>query len=75
MSKIRKLYCFDKKNTEEIMSFLNNGVTDNYINNITFNPILPVHYLLPLNCKFLPESFVYESDKSIKSFGEFIINI
>lgn len=67
MGKIRKLYYFDKKNTEEMISFLNNSATDNYINNIMFNPFLLVHYLLPLNWKFLPESYVYEEDNKIKS--------
>ena len=34
MRKIRKLYYFDKKNTEEMISFLNNNANDNYVNNI-----------------------------------------
>lgn len=66
MSKIRKLYYFDKKNTQEMISFLNNTVNDNYINHVMFNPLLPLHYFLPLRFKFLPESYVLKEDKEIK---------
>lgn len=66
MSRIRKLYYFDKKNTQEMISFLNNTVNDNYINHVMFNPLLPLHYFLPLRFKFLPESYVLKEDKEIK---------
>ena len=66
MSKIRKLYYFDKKNAQEMISFLNNSVNDTYINRIMFNPLLPLHHLLPLRLKFLPESFVLKDGKEIK---------
>ena len=66
MSKIRKLYYFDKKNAQEMISFLNNNVNDNYINHVMFNPFLPLHHLLPLKFKFLPESFVLKEGKSLK---------
>lgn len=66
MSKIRKLYYFDKKSTQEMISFLNNSATDTYINQIMFNPLLPLHHLLPLGWKFLPESFVLKNKKEIK---------
>lgn len=66
MSRIRKLYYFDKKNTQEMISFLNNSVNDTYINRIMFNPFLPLHHLLPLRLKFLPESFVLKDGKDIK---------
>lgn len=66
MSKIRKLYYFDKKNTEEMISFLNNGVHDTYVSRIMFNPFLPLHHILPLKLKFLPESFVLKEDNVIK---------
>lgn len=66
MSKIRKLYFFDKKNAQEMISFLNNSVYDNYINHIMFNPFLPLHHLLPLNLKFLPESYVLKEDEELK---------
>ncbi len=66
MGKIRKLYYFDKKETEEMISFLNNRVNDKYINSTMFNPLLLFHHLLPLKLKFLPESFVLEEGKEIK---------
>jgi len=66
MSRIRKLYYFDRKNTEEMISFLNNAVNDTYVNRIMFNPFLPLHYFLPLRFKFLPESYVLKEEKEIK---------
>ena len=66
MSKIRKLYFFDKKNVQEMISFLNNSVSDNYINHIMFNPLIPLHHLLPLRFKFLPESYVLKEKNEIK---------
>lgn len=64
MSKIRKLYYFDKKNMQEMISFLNNR--DAYISRIMFNPLAPLHHLLPLRLKFLPESYVLKDKKDIK---------
>ena len=64
MRKIRKLYYFDKKNMQEMISFLNNR--DAYIGHVMFNPLLPLHHLLPLKCKFLPESYVLKDKKEIK---------
>lgn len=66
MSRIRKLYYFDKKNAQEMISFLNNSVNDTYINRIMFSPFLPLHHLLPLRLKFLPESFVLKDKKMLK---------
>jgi hypothetical protein len=66
MSKIRKLYYFDKKNTQEMISFLNNNAMDTYINHIMFNPFVPLHHLLPLSLKFLPESYLLKDKKEIK---------
>lgn len=66
MSKIRTLYYFDKKSTQEMISFLNNSAYDTYINHIMFNPFIPLHHLLPLRFKFLPESYVLKDKKSIK---------
>ena len=64
MTKIRKLYYFDKKNAREMISFLNNG--ENYINHIMFNPLVPLHHLLPLRFKYLPESYVLKGKDDIK---------
>ena len=47
-----------------MISFLNNR--DKYINHIMFNPLLPLHHLLPLRFKFLPESYVLKEKKEIK---------
>ena len=66
MSKIRKVYFFDKKNAQEMISFLNNNVNDKYINQIMFHPLMPFHYLLPLKFKFLPESYVLKDGNKIK---------
>lgn len=66
MSKIRKLYWFDKKNTEEMISFLNNSTSDNYINYIMYNPFILLHHILPLKFKFLPESYILQEGKVIK---------
>ncbi len=66
MTKIRKLYYFDKKNTQEMISFLNNNVYDTYINHIMFNPFIPLHHLLPLKFKFLPESYLLKDKKRQK---------
>lgn len=64
MRKIRKLYYFDKKRMQEMISFLNNR--DKYINHIMFNPLIPLHHLLPLRFKFLPETYVLKDKKEIK---------
>lgn len=64
MTKIRSLYFFDKKDTKEMISFLNNS--DYYTHHIMFNPLMPLHHLLPLRYKFLPESYVLKYGKNIK---------
>lgn len=64
MTKIRKLYYFDKKNAREMISFLNNE--DTYVNNIMFNPFILLHHLLPLRFKYLPESYVLKDKKDIR---------
>ena len=64
MTKIRKLYYFDKKKTKEMISFLNNG--DTYINHIMFSPLAPFHHLLPLKIKFIPESYILKDKNDVK---------
>ena len=66
MTKIRKLYYFDKKNTQEMISFLNDYINDNYVNKVMFNPFLPLHHLLPLKFKFLPESYILKRENYIR---------
>ena len=64
MSKIRKLYYFDKKRIKEMIPFLNSK--DSYIHHFMFNPLIPLHHLLPLKLKFLPESYVLKDRDKIK---------
>lgn len=66
MSKIRKLYSFDKKRMLEMISFLNNDAGNSYINGIMFNPMILLHHILPLRFKYLPESYVLKDNKDIK---------
>ena len=66
MSRIRKLYYFDKKKTLEMISFLNNDAGNAYINGIMFNPLILLHHLLPLRFKYLPESYVLKDKNEIK---------
>ena len=49
---------------QEMISVLNNR--DTYINNIMFNPLIPLHHLLPLKLKFLPETYVLKDKQEIK---------
>lgn len=49
---------------QEMISFLNNR--DAYISRIMFNPCAPLHHILPLKFKFLPESYVLKDKKDIK---------
>lgn len=66
MTRIRRLYYFDKSKTEEMISVLNNSANDTYINHIMFNPFIILHHLLPLKWKFLPESYVLKDNNDIK---------
>ncbi len=66
MSKIRRLYFFDKKNTQEMISFLNNSTYDTYITRVMFNPFIFLHHLIPLRFKYLPESYILKDKKQIK---------
>lgn len=64
MRKIRKLYYFDKKNAKEMISFLNNN--ESYVNHFMFNPFSPLHHLLPLRFKWMPESYILKDNKEMK---------
>jgi len=66
MSKIRRLYYFDKKNTKEMISFLNNDSADSYVHHVMFNPLIPFHHILPLKLKFLPESYLLKEGRTVK---------
>lgn len=47
-----------------MISFLDNE--DLYVHNVMFNPFLPLHHLLPLRFKYLPESFVLKDKRDMK---------
>lgn len=49
---------------QEMISFLNNR--DAYISRIMFNPFIPLHHLIPLRFKFMPESYVLKDKREIK---------
>ncbi|MBQ7126274.1 hypothetical protein IJO12_04230 [bacterium] len=66
MSRIRKLCLFDKKKIYDMVSFLNNETADSYLDKLIFNPLLILHYILPLKLKYLPESYVLKDGKDIK---------
>jgi len=64
MVTIRKANYFDNFKLEEMISFLNSDV--NYYTNFFMNfPLNIIHDLLPLDLKFLQESYVIEEDKDI----------
>ena len=67
MSKIRKLYFYDKPKVLKMISLLNNGASDRYLDLSMFNPLNLLHYLVPLKYKFQPESYVYKDGKDIKA--------
>ena len=50
-----------------MISFLNNR--DAYISRIMFNPLIPLHHLIPLKFKFLPESYVLKDKKEISKIN------
>ena len=64
MVTIRKANYFDNFKLEEMISFLNSDA--NYYRNFFMNfPLNIIHDLLPLDLKFLQESYVIEKDKDI----------
>lgn len=66
MSRIRKLYFFDKKKVGEMISFLSNSANETYINHIMFSPFVLLHYFVPLRFKFLPESYILKEKPNVK---------
>lgn len=63
--KIRKANYFDKFRLKKIISFLSSDAIDHYTKVFMNFPFNTIHDLLPLNFKFLPESYVIEEDKEI----------
>ena len=67
MSTIRKFRFFDKKKVLILHPFINNENECN-IDLPLFNPFLPLHHMLPLKYKFMPEAFVYSENNNVKAF-------
>lgn len=63
--KIRKVNYFDKFKLKKMISFLSSDAVDRYTKVFMNFPFYLVHSLLPLNFKFLPESYVIEENKEI----------
>lgn len=65
MVRIRKANYFDKFKLKKMISFLSSDAI-NYYTKVFMNfPFNTIHNLLPLNLKFLPESYVIEENKDI----------
>ena len=65
MVRIRKASYFDKNKLKKMISFLSSDAI-NYYTKVFMNfPFNEIHDLLPLNLKFLPESYVIQEGKDI----------
>lgn len=65
MVRIRKASYFDKNKLKKTISFLSSDAI-NYYTKVFMNfPFNEIHDFLPLNLKFLPESYVIEENKDI----------
>lgn len=65
MRKIRKANYFDKFRLKKMISFLSSDAINRYTKVFMNFPFYLIHGLLPLNLKFLPESYVIEENKEI----------
>lgn len=65
MVRIRKANYFDKFKLKKMISFLSSGAISQYTRAFMNFPFNTLHDLLPLNYKFLPESYVIEEDKEL----------
>lgn len=63
--KIRKTNYLDKYKIKKLISFLSPNVLEHYTKIFSYFPFAHIHNYLPIYLKFLPESFVIESDKKI----------
>lgn len=62
---IRKTNYFDKSKLKKMISFLGTDAINHYTKVFMNFPFNLIHNLLPLNLKFLPESYVIEENKEI----------
>lgn len=65
MVRIRKANYFDKFKLKKVISFLSTDAINQYIKGFINFPCSFIHEFLPLNLKFLPESYVIEENKEI----------
>lgn len=65
MVRIRKTNYFDKFKLKKMISFLSADVIDHYTKVFSYSPFSLLHDFLPLNLKFLPESYIIEENKDI----------
>lgn len=65
MVRIRKANYFDKFKLKKMISFLSSDAINQYTKVFMNFPFNTIHDLLPLNLKFLPESYVIEENKDI----------
>lgn len=65
MVRIRKANYFDKFKLKKMISFLSTDVINHYTKVLMNVPFSLFHELLPLNLKFLPETYVIEENKNI----------
>lgn len=65
MVRIRKANYFDKFKLKKMISFLSSDIINHYTKVFMNFPFNLVHDLLPLNLKFLPESYVVEENNNI----------
>lgn len=63
MIKIRKSNCFDKFRLKKILSFLSDDAVKHYTMVLKAFPYMTLHDLLPLQLKFLPETYIVEDNK------------
>lgn len=65
MVRIRKANYFDRFKLKKMISFLSSDAINHYTKVFMNFPFNTIHDLLPLNLKFLPESYVIEENKDI----------
>lgn len=65
MVRIRKANYLDKFKLKKMIAFLSSDVINHYTKGLTNLPFSLIHELLPLNLKFLPETYVIEENKNL----------
>lgn len=65
MARIRKLFCFDIPKIKKMISYLGADEGERFSKNLVLNAIVCAQSLLPLQYKFMPESFIFLEDNEI----------